>query len=93
MNGGFLEIAIWVATAALLFAGTCTMIRLLRGPSLLDRAVALDVLAAVVVGMIGVTAIQTDESALIDVALALALVAFLATVAFARFLEEHNPNE
>lgn len=93
MNAEFLDLTIGVTLGALILSGTFAMIRLLRGPSLLDRVVALDVLAVVAVGMIAVAAIQTDQPALIDVALALALVAFLGTVAFARFLEQENRSE
>jgi multicomponent Na+:H+ antiporter subunit F len=93
MNSGFLDAAIMIALFALVVSGACAIARLLRGPSLLDRVVALDVLAVLVVGMIAVAAIRTDQPALIDVALALALVAFLGTVAFARFLEERNQSD
>ncbi len=93
MSVEFLDATLGVALAALILSGAFAMIRLLRGPSLLDRVVALDVLAVVAVGLIAVAAIQTDQPALIDVALALALVAFLGTVAFARFLEQENRRE
>ena len=62
-------------------------IRLVRGPSLPDRVVALDLCGTVVVGMIAVQAILVDQRVLLDVAIGLALVAFLGTVAFARYVE------
>jgi multicomponent Na+:H+ antiporter subunit F len=55
--------------------------------------VALDLLAVLVVGTLTVVAIDSDQPALIDVALALALVAFLATIAFARFIEERRQED
>ncbi|MGH9791816.1 MAG: monovalent cation/H+ antiporter complex subunit F [Candidatus Acidiferrales bacterium] len=61
--------------------------RLVRGPSLPDRVVALDLIAMVVVGMIAVVQVQTREPMLLDSAIVLALIAFLSTVAFARYLE------
>jgi multicomponent Na+:H+ antiporter subunit F len=64
-----------------------TFIRLVRGPSLPDRIVALELTATLVLGVIAVYAIGTDEPALIDVAIALALVAFLGAVALARYAE------
>jgi multicomponent Na+:H+ antiporter subunit F len=60
--------------------------RLARGPSLPDRAVALDLISTIVIGLIGVYAVITDESLFLDLAVVLALIAFLATVAFARFI-------
>ena len=62
-------------------------IRLVRGPSLPDRVVALELCGTVVVGMIAVQAIMTEQSVLLDVAIALALVSFLGTVAFARYVQ------
>ncbi|MCC6176342.1 MAG: hypothetical protein IT305_13635 [Chloroflexi bacterium] len=64
-----------------------TFIRLVRGPSLADRVVALELSGTLVVGIIAAYAILTLESVLLDVAIALALVAFLGTVAVARYLE------
>lgn len=60
--------------------------RLARGPSLPDRAVALDLISTIVIGLIGVYAVITDEPLFLDLAVVLALIAFLATVAFARFI-------
>jgi multicomponent Na+:H+ antiporter subunit F len=62
------------------------LIRLLRGPSLPDRVVALDLIAVLLVGMIGVFAIYQDEAIILRNAIVLALLAFLGTVAFAYFV-------
>lgn len=61
--------------------------RLVAGPSLPDRALALDQLTLLTIAFIGAYAIATDNTVLIDVAIALGLIAFMATVAFARFME------
>ena len=61
--------------------------RVVRGPHLADRVVALDLVAYVAVSLIATGAMLTEEGALLDVALVLSLLAFLGTVAFARFLE------
>ncbi|TVP52391.1 MAG: pH regulation protein F [Halomonadaceae bacterium] len=62
-------------------------IRLAKGPSLPDRVVALELIASIVVGIIGVHAIETGVLSFLDVAIAVALTAFLAAVGFARFVE------
>ncbi|MDP3720905.1 MAG: cation:proton antiporter [Anaerolineaceae bacterium] len=62
--------------------------RLLRGPSLPDRVVALDVLAIQAVGMIAAHAVRSNQSIYLDVALALALITFLSTIAFAFHIEK-----
>ncbi len=62
-------------------------IRLVRGPSLADRVVALDLIGTLAMGMIVVYAIAANQPVLLDVAIVLALLSFLGTVAFARYLE------
>lgn len=72
--------------ALLVLALLLTLIRLWRGPSLADRVLALDTLTMVGLGMIGVFALRTGQMAYVDIAISLALVGFLATVALARYL-------
>jgi len=78
-----INIVYLMLSLALLFA----FIRLTRGPSLPDRVVALELIASVVVGYAGVHAIDTSVSSLLDVAIVIALTAFLAAIGFARFVE------
>lgn len=62
-------------------------IRLIKGPSLPDRVVALDMMTVLIVSFCGLFALWTGSGSFLDVALVLALVGFLATVALARFAE------
>lgn len=66
-------------------------IRLVLGPSLADRVVSLDLVTILLVAIAGIFALTTGEAAYLDLGLALALVGFLATVAFARYAER-RPN-
>lgn len=66
------------------------MVRLLRGPSLADRVVALDLVAALAVGAITAYAILTGQPMLLRTAVVVALVVFVGTVAFAMFLEKRG---
>jgi multicomponent Na+:H+ antiporter subunit F len=61
--------------------------RIVRGPESADRIVALDLLSILVTALIVLYAIYSGQTAFMDVAIAYALVAFLGTVAFARYLE------
>ncbi|MCV9963429.1 cation:proton antiporter [Pararhizobium sp. BT-229] len=63
-----------------------TVARIVRGPTLPDRVLGLDMLVAIAVGFIAVIAIRSGFNLYIDIAIALSLVGFLATVAFARFI-------
>jgi len=62
-------------------------IRIARGPHAGDRVVALDMLCLLGVGVAAMAAITTDSMAFIDVVLGIALIGFLATVAFAAFIQ------
>jgi multicomponent Na+:H+ antiporter subunit F len=82
--------AAWFASACLVAVGASlvmTVIRLMRGPSLPDRVVSLDLVAYQAIALMLIYAILTGEPAYLDVSLVLALVAFLGTVAFARYIE------
>ena len=68
-------------------------VRLARGPSLSDRVVALDLMAVLAVGLIAMVAFAAGQAVFLDAAIVLALVAFLGTVAFARYLERRAHDE
>ena len=73
-------------TAILLLTGMLlAFVRLLKGPDAADRIVALDLISVLIVALLAVLAIGADETSFLDVAIAYALVAFLGTVALARF--------
>jgi len=61
---------------------------LLRGPTLPDRVVALDLIGTLAAGAIGVYAMSQDEPVYILVSIVLALVLFVGTVAFSYYLEK-----
>ncbi len=79
---------ILVVMALILTALTLSFVRLVRGPSLPDRVVALDVISMLVVGFIAIYAIAAAESILLDAALVLALISFLGTIAFAFYIDK-----
>jgi multicomponent Na+:H+ antiporter subunit F len=76
------SIALGLLTLAVLF----TLVRLVRGPTLADRIVALDLLTTLAVSLIAVFALRTGVSLQLDIALALCLVGFVSTIALARYL-------
>lgn len=69
-------------------AMTLALIQLVRSSSLPERVVALDLMATLAVGFIVTYAVSTDQPVFLDVAVVLALIAFLGTVAFAYFIEK-----
>jgi multicomponent Na+:H+ antiporter subunit F len=84
---GLVGTAATIAFDLLVLALVLAFVRLVRGPSLPDRVVALELSGTVMVGMIAVQAIMTEQRVLLDVAIALALVSFIGTVAFARYVQ------
>jgi multicomponent Na+:H+ antiporter subunit F len=83
----FLSVATMVTMVAVAVSILVASLRVMRGPSLPDRVVALDLVGLLAVSVISVVGIATKKPVLLDSAIALALIAFLSTVAFARFIE------
>ena len=86
----FLTFALEVGSALVVVAVVLAFVRLAKGPSLPDRVVALDMMTVGIVAFCGLAAIRYQAPAFLDVALVLALVGFLATVALARFAERNT---
>ena len=82
-----LEAALSVTLATLGLAALLAFVRLVRGPTLPDRVVAMDLLGVLIVGLIVVYTAATGVAAFLDVAMVIALVSFLGTVAYARYVE------
>lgn len=68
-------------------------IRFFIGPSIVDRVIALDLLITIGIAVITVYSIYTNQATFLDVAMILALIAFLGTVAFSFYLEKKEKNE
>jgi multicomponent Na+:H+ antiporter subunit F len=78
--------AVAVAVTVLLAAGTAlTMVRILRGPSVLDRIVATDVLLAIVVVAVACVAAFTRDATALPILAVLSILGFTGSVSVARF--------
>lgn len=64
-----------------------TLWRMVRGPGYADRIIAVDMLTGIAVAVAALTAGVTGRREFLDVAFGLALIAFVATCAFAALLE------
>jgi multicomponent Na+:H+ antiporter subunit F len=71
----------------LALAAVCFMARLVMGPTLPDRVIAMDGLIVTGVATIAVRAMQTGDGAFLPVLVVLTLVGFVSTAASARFVE------
>jgi multicomponent Na+:H+ antiporter subunit F len=75
-----------IAIVLLLIALLLVIVRLALGPNLGDRILALDTVTLLAVALIGVFTVRTGLGLYLDIAIAVALVGFLATVALARYV-------
>ncbi len=87
MISGFLEAICMVCLAAFLGSAVVCLYRIIIGPGAADRAVALDTFVSALIGVIVSLCILWWEWFFFDAVWILALVAFLGSVAIARYLE------
>ena len=81
-----IELAATIALVLLGLAMLLALIRIIRGPSLADRILGLDTLTVLGIGVICAFAVRVGLYLYVDIAIALALIGFLSTTAFARYL-------
>lgn len=87
MSGAvFLDWASLIALVLLAAALLVSLVRIVIGPTLADRVLALDLLTVLALGFIGAISVRTGLTLYLDIAIAVALLGFLATIAFARYL-------
>ena len=81
-----LEFALDLATGAVALAMLLCGWRLLAGPSLPDRLLALDTLAINAVALVVLLGLRWQTGLLFEAALIIAMLGFVSTVAVARFV-------
>lgn len=82
-----MTVAVAISAGFLVVAAVLSVIRVVRGPSVADRMVALDTLLFIGVGGIGLYIVATGDSTYIPVLVVAVLTAFLSTVIVARYIE------
>jgi multicomponent Na+:H+ antiporter subunit F len=78
----------YVIFPILVISAILVLIRLFKGPQVVDRVIALDLIITIGIALITVYSIQSEESLLLDVAMIFALIAFLGTIAFSFYLDK-----
>lgn len=84
-----LEILLYVQIALALFC----LFRVIRGPSIADRMVGIDIFGILVVGICAILAIQTDRSFILDIGIAWIILSFIGTLTLAKYLGGKKLNE
>ncbi|KWV33561.1 monovalent cation/H+ antiporter complex subunit F [Micromonospora rifamycinica] len=79
-----------IVTVLLAVAGALTLTRIVRGPSVLDRAVATDVLLAIVVAAVATEAAYSRDATALPILVVLAILGFVGSVSVARFASRRD---
>jgi multicomponent Na+:H+ antiporter subunit F len=85
-GAGFLYYCSLAVLIMLLISMVLALWRMARGPTAADRVIALDLLSVLVVAFLVAVSVYAREAAYLDVAIAYACIAFLGTIALARFI-------
>ncbi|MBD7907396.1 Na(+)/H(+) antiporter subunit F1 [Sporosarcina gallistercoris] len=82
-------IEIMLAISVVLFAVTIAIavLRLIIGPSMPDRVIAMDVIGVNLLATIGVVSIVNGTKAYLEVILILGILSFISTIAFSKYIE------
>jgi len=84
---------LYISGTIITLAFALAFIRLLIGPTLPDRVLALDLMASIAVAGICLYAMLTDRYIVTDAAMVLALILFLGAISFAYYLEKKGANQ
>lgn len=83
----------WVILPMLSLSVVLVAWRFFKGPRIVNRVIALDLLITIGIGIITIFSIQSNQATFLDDAMILALIAFLGTVAFSYYLEKRKGND
>jgi multicomponent Na+:H+ antiporter subunit F len=78
------------ALGMLSLGAICAFVRLLRGPTLPDKVIAIDLIGVLIVCTLVVIAAGGGGAVFLDVAIFIALISFVGTVAYARYVERER---
>ena len=80
----------WVIVPLSALAIVFAFYRLIIGPSLPDRVVAIDMMSGIAVAMMAAYSVATGETVFLDIALVVALITFLGTIGFAYYIDKRQ---
>lgn len=84
------EYLYYIILPVLTFSILLVFIRFVKGPTISDRVVAVDLLVTIGIGVIAVYSILTHQPTFLDISLILALIGFLATVAYSFYIQKRK---
>lgn len=84
----FIEASSYLSLGIIFISMILIFIRLIKGPSLSDRIVALDLLTVLIIGVAGCYAIITNTTTVLDIGIIIGLIGFLGICAFAYYIQK-----
>jgi multicomponent Na+:H+ antiporter subunit F len=84
------DVLVYAALIMISSALFVALVRVVRGPTLPDRVVAVDLIGVSSVCLMLLAAAANKESAFLDAAVVIALLGFLGTIAYARYAERRG---
>lgn len=93
MSNVILNVALIVVGIAFAVAALLAAYRVVRGPGLLDRMIASDMLMTTLICVLGVEMVVNRHTTLMPVMIGLALTGFLSSVAVARYVSKRRPQK
>ncbi|MCF8304382.1 MAG: hypothetical protein K9I94_13995 [Bacteroidales bacterium] len=85
----WLQILLYIQIGLVVFC----LIRVIKGPTVADRMVGIDIFGVLVVGICAILAIQTGKTFIIDIGIAWIILSFIGTLTLAKYLSGKNLNE
>ncbi|ASV68492.1 Na(+)/H(+) antiporter subunit F1 [Cytobacillus sp. FSL W7-1323] len=83
-----IQTAVTIAIICLALSMLALVYRIIKGPTLPDRIVALDAVGVNIVGIVALICIKVDTTAYVEFILLFGILAFIGTVAFSKYLEK-----
>ncbi|MDQ0270883.1 Na(+)/H(+) antiporter subunit F1 [Cytobacillus purgationiresistens] len=83
-----IQTVVYIAIICIAVAMITLLYRVIKGPTLPDRIVALDAIGVNIVAMVALMSITLKTSAFLEVILLFGILAFIGTVAFSKYLEK-----
>lgn len=84
-----LEILLYIQTGLCVFC----LYRIIRGPTIADRMVGLDIFGIIVVGICAIVAVLSERPYILDIGIAWIILSFIGTITLAKYLENKKLNE
>jgi multicomponent Na+:H+ antiporter subunit F len=78
-----MQLSLFLLTISLLIA----LYRVIKGPSVPDRVLALDSIGYIIIGIVAIVSIRFDTQAYLETILLIGILAFLSTIALSRYIE------